>query len=212
MSYSYDIFDSSWKKIGSKDLEASLFEERAMSDSVLHEYVVMYLANQRQSTAHTKTRSEITWSWRKLYRQKWTWNARVGNAASPIRRKWGVVFWPRNERNYSKSMNKKMKKSALLTAVWLKLKSSSVFWLDSFSLDEIKTSKISTLISDIWLSNKSLLVVWESQNEIFYKSSRNISKVTYVSADNVNPYDLVTHSWVLFMDWACDVLLNRIKK
>lgn len=90
--------------------------EKANND-VLQQYVVMYRANQRTSTAHTKTRAEVDYSGRKLYRQKGSGGARPGDAGSPIRKKGGVAFGPRNEANYQKSMPKKMKQLALITAM-----------------------------------------------------------------------------------------------
>ena len=75
------------KKVGDQKMSADLFSEEAINEGLVHEYVVMFLSNQRQATAHTKTRSEVKRSGRKLYRQKGTGNARVGDAGSPVRRK-----------------------------------------------------------------------------------------------------------------------------
>jgi len=80
MSYSYTILDMKGKKVGDQKMSKDLFSEETINEGLIHEYVVMYLANQRQSTAHTKTRSEVRRSGRKLYRQKGTGSARVGDA------------------------------------------------------------------------------------------------------------------------------------
>ena len=86
MSYTIDIFTHEGKKKDTVTLDG-LFGDEQINESLMHEYVVMYLANQRQSTAKVKTRSEVSLSGRKLFRQKGTGRARVGDAASPIRRK-----------------------------------------------------------------------------------------------------------------------------
>jgi large subunit ribosomal protein L4 len=87
MAYIYEIFDNKGKKVGDQKMSKDIFSDDVIDEGLVHEYVVMYLSNQRQSTAHTKTRSEVRNSGRKLYRQKGTGSARVGDAGSPIRRK-----------------------------------------------------------------------------------------------------------------------------
>jgi len=87
MSYSYNILDTKGKIVGDQKMSKDLFSDEVINEGLVHEYVVMYLANQRQSTAHTKTRGEVRRSGRKLYRQKGTGSARVGDAGSPVRRK-----------------------------------------------------------------------------------------------------------------------------
>ncbi len=87
MSYKIDIVDMKGKKVKGISLPSTIFANDLVNEGLIHEYVVMYLANRRQSPAHTKTRSEVQRSGRKLYRQKGTGRARVGDAGSPIRRK-----------------------------------------------------------------------------------------------------------------------------
>ena len=96
----------------------------------MQQYVVMYLANQRYAIANTKNRGEVKRSGRKLYRQKGTGNARVGDAGSPVRRKGGVAFGPRKNANYNKAMPQRMKSRALLGALSVKARDGELFGLE----------------------------------------------------------------------------------
>ncbi len=209
--FAFDIHNITWKKISSQDLNASLFSEDVVNEWLIHEYVVMYLANQRQATAHTKTRGEIRRSGRKLYRQKGTGSARVGDAWSPIRRKWWVVFGPRNDRNYSKQMNTKMKRKALLGAVTLKAMSNNIFGIDSFGSTEMKTKVFADALKWMSLGNKKVLVVLPEAEEYMVKTIRNINKLGFTTSMQLNPYDLMSHKNVIFIGDAYQKLEERLK-
>ena len=120
MAYKIQVMDAKGKKVKDLTLSKDIFDDKLISESLIHEYIVMYLANKRQSSAHTKTRWEVQRSGRKLYNQKWWGRARVGDAGSPIRRSGGVAMWPRKERDWSKNMPVKMKRKALCGALTLK--------------------------------------------------------------------------------------------
>jgi len=100
MSYKIDVVNVDWKKLRERELSEVIFNDENINYSLLHEFVVMQLANRRIPLAHVKTRWEVISSGRKLFRQKWTGRARVGDAASPIRRWWGKSFGPRNTVNF----------------------------------------------------------------------------------------------------------------
>lgn len=193
-------------------MSKDLFSDEIINEGLVHEYVVMYLSNQRQATAHTKTRSEVRRSWRKLYRQKWTWNARVGDAWSPIRRKWWVAFGPRNERNWTKNMNSKMKNRALRSALALKAKSERLFWLDKLELSEIKTKVVVDSLDSMKLWGQKLLVVLPEKVEIAAKSMNNIAWVRYTTSAQLNPYDLMSFKNALFVADAFDKVEQRLTK
>lgn len=208
MSLAYLVYNSSWEEVWSSTVFSNI-PDCGANESVLHEYVVMFLSNKRQSTAHTKTRSEVRRSWRKLYRQKWTWSARVGDAWSPIRRKWWVVFWPRNNRNRTKQMNKRMKRLALICAIHKKYHQWWLLGVRDFSLDSIKTSVVVSMLSRLPLGKKVLLV-WESYNNVLYRSVRNISNVRYLPAQEVNAYDIVSANSIVFIGESSEQLKQRI--
>lgn len=211
MSYSYNILDTKGKKVGDQKMSKDVFSDDVINEGLVHEYVVMYLANQRQSTAHTKTRSEVRRSGRKLYRQKGTGSARVGDAGSPIRRKWWVVWWPRNTKIWTKSMNSKMKQKALRSAVSLKAKSETLYGLKDLALDAIKTKEVAASFKNMKLHEKKLLVVLPEVDDIATKSMRNISTVRYTTSAQLNPYDLMSNKNVLFVGDAYDRLEERLK-
>ena len=210
MSYTYTILDMKGKKVGDQTMSKDLFSEEVINEGLIHEYVVMYLSNQRQSTAHTKNRSEVRRSGRKLYRQKGTGNARVGDAGSPIRRKWWVVFGPRKYRNWTKDMNAKMKKKALRSALSLKAKTETIFWADKFTLEEIKTKTMVDALKNMNLAEKKLLVVLPETNAVLGKSLRNIEGVTYTTSAQLNPYQLMSHRNVLFTNDAFAKIEDRL--
>lgn len=198
MSYKIRIVDTAWKKKKDRDLLEDIFTDDNINEWLIHEYVVMYLANQRQSTAHTKTRWEVKRSWRKLFRQKGTGRARVGDAWSPIRRSWWVAFGPRNTKDWSKTMPKKMRRKALCWALTLKVKADQTIGLDWFALKAPKTSEALNVLKNIGVSSEKTLVVLSGENDNTIKSLRNIENVNTVVAKQLNAYDVLTHKKVVF--------------
>jgi len=203
MSYAISIVDSKGKAKERK-LSPAIFSDDNVNESLIHEYVVMYLANQRQSTAHTKTRGEVTRSGRKLFRQKGTGRARVGDAGSPIRRKWWVAFGPRNTKIWSKDMPKKMKRKALFGALTLKAKSETMKGLAKVAFDSPKTSEAVSLLNGSGVLDGRTLVVLDDNSDATLKSFRNIKKVDTVQVAMLNAYDVMSHKTVVFASNALD--------
>ena len=172
----------------------------------------MYLANQRQGGANTKTRGEVQRSGRKLYKQKGTGRARVGDAGSPIRRSGGVAMGPRKERNRSKDMPAKMRHRALCGALVLKVKSESVLGLTDFASKTIKTKEAATALTNIGLGEKKTLIVFGSTNDVALKSFRNIADLKYTNASQLNAYDVMSSKTLLFIGDAIDQLEGRLAK
>lgn len=208
MAYQIDIFNIEGNKVKEKKLNESIFNDENINESIIHEFVLMQQSNSRNPIAHTKTRWEVKMSWRKLYKQKWTWRARVWDAWSPIRRKWWVCFWPRNVVNYQKSMLKKVRRKALFWTLTLKAKDNELLWLDNYPHTEIKTKLSFEMLKKLWLINEKLLVVVNSDNDILINSIKNISNVKYVIVNYLNPYDLLIHKKVLFLEDTLDKLVE----
>lgn len=122
MVYAVDVYDKNGKLTSKFDLNPELFSDGIVNPSLIHEYLLLQQANARNVIASTKTRAEVAGSGRKLYKQKGTGNARVGDKNSPIRRHGGVVFGPTAERNFEKTMTKKARKLALNGLLTLKVK------------------------------------------------------------------------------------------
>ena len=122
MVYAVDVYDKNGKLASKVDLNPELFSDEIVNPSLIHEYLLLQQANARNVIASTKTRAEVAGSGRKLYKQKRTGNARVGDKNSPIRRHGGVAFGPTAERNFEKTMTKKARKLALNGLLTLKVK------------------------------------------------------------------------------------------
>lgn len=210
MSYSIDIFTMQGKKVSTRQLHAEIFAEQEINQTLIHEYVVMYLANQRNPIAHTKGRGEIRGSGKKLYKQKGTGRARVGDAGSPIRKGGGVSFGPTNEINHSKEMPKKMRRKALQHALLLKAQQGTVIGLDAFTMDQPKTKTAATMLTSLNLSEKTTLIILPEHGEDITKSLRNIPSVTYQTAQQVNAYDVMSHKAIVFVGSALDVVEHTL--
>lgn len=206
MWYTIDIYDKTWKKISTLKLNNEIFSEDKINYNLIHEYYLLQTSNARNPIAHTKTRWEVAGSGKKLYRQKGTGYARVWDRRSPIRIGGGVVFWPRNEKNYTKSMNKKSRQLALSGILTLKAKDKNIIWLKDFEMKEPKTKEALNILTNIWLNKEKTLFVLNEKNINLIKSFRNLNNVKYLLADYLNPKDLLEYNKILFLESA----LNKI--
>ena len=199
MTYSLKVYDVNWKELEWIKLNEKIFSDENINTSLMHEFIVMQLANARYNIAKTKTRWEVSFSGRKLYRQKGTGNARVGDAWSWIRRKGWVIFWPTWNENYEKKMPKKQRRKALFSALSVRIKDWDWLALNSYDYDEIKTKNAVDVLSNLNLLEEKLLFVIPEKNDIIYKSFRNISNVKVILANYINPHDLLSHKKILFL-------------
>lgn len=206
MWYTVDIYDKNWKVVSNLKLDESIFSDEKVNHNLIHEYYLLQASNARNPIAHTKTRWEVAWSGKKLYRQKWTWNARVWDRRSPIRVWWWVAFWPRSERNFTKSMNKKARNLALYGILTLKARDNELLWLKDFDLKEPKTKDAVEILTNIGINNDKILFVLNEKNVNLIKSFRNLNNVKYLLADYLNPKDLLEYDKVLFLESA----LNKV--
>jgi large subunit ribosomal protein L4 len=173
----------------------------------LHETVVAYRANRRQCNAHTKNRSEVSGSGKKLWGQKGTGNARMGSKRSPIWSGGGVVFGPRNTTIYAKKTNKGIRKLALRTALTARIKDGAISTITGLSVADGKTkSFVSTMKS---LSDAKKLLVIGSFDESTFRSARNVQSVQLISADDVNAEQLLNYPQVLVTAEALTTLARR---
>ncbi len=166
----------------------------AIREDLMLEYIRWQRAKRRAGTAKTKTRSEISASTKKIYRQKGTGSARHGARSAPIFRGGGVVFGP-VVRSFEYKLNKKVKRQALISALSLKIKNKSVVVIDSFALDEIKTSDLQKKLNDI-SAKKSLIIDVNIANNLAL-SVRNLYKYNILPACAVNVYDLLKYDNLL---------------
>ncbi|ULA64474.1 MAG: hypothetical protein LZF86_130077 [Nitrospira sp.] len=183
-----DVVDLQSKKVGTVDLPQAVFgcEPRA---SLVHEAVVMQRACERQGTASTLRRSEVSGSGKKPWKQKHTGRARAGSLRSPVWRHGGIVFGPK-PRDYSYTMPKKKYRAALQSALSAKLADGKVIVVSDFSLAQPKTKLLAKALDQFGLGETALLVAADTQVAMS-QAARNLSSVKVVSAGQLNVYDVV---------------------
>ncbi len=191
------LYNMQGEKIGDVELSAALFGAE-VNKSVLHDSVVNYLANQRQGTQSTKTRTEVAGGGKKPFRQKGTGRARQGSTRAPQWIKGGVALGPK-PRDYSYSLNKKVKKLAMVSALSAKAEDGSVMVIDKLAMDEIKTKKVNDMLKAMG-AEKALIVTNEMEKNV-YLSARNIAGVKASYVGMLNVYDILKHgSFVVSQD------------
>lgn len=162
---------------------------------VMKDAVIVALSSQRQGTASTKTRSEVSGGGRKPYKQKGTGNARQGSTRSPQWPGGGIVFGPK-PRKYDKKQNRKERRLALRSALSSKYQDKELVIVDSLSLEDGKTKTFNKMLKDLKLDGK-VLVVCDTDNEDLYLASRNNQKVAVVLTEEINVLDLVATKYLL---------------
>lgn len=173
----------------------------------LNDTLVAYRVNRRQGNAHTKNRSEVAGSGKKLWNQKGTGNARMGSKRSPIWSGGGVVFGPRT-RDYSKKITKGVKQLALRTALTARINDGAVLTVPSFSVADGKTKSFVGAIKSL-ASAEKVLIVGQTFDELTFRSARNVQNVQLISADEVNAEHLLRYSQVILTADALPTLARR---
>ncbi|HEY0158807.1 MAG TPA: 50S ribosomal protein L4 [Thermoanaerobaculia bacterium] len=202
-----DIKNWDNKTVGSIDLPEEIFAY-PYKEHLVHEAVRNYLAGLRQGTHKTKTRSEVSGSGKKPFRQKGTGRARQGGARPPIHRHGGTVFGPQ-PRDYSYKMNTKEKKAALKSALSQRVKEGKFVVVNDMSVDESKTKSFAQKVASIGVEGKALLIdTLENTNAVL--ASRNNPKLLFVDALHVNVYDVVNSRYVVLSQAALDRLTEAL--
>ncbi len=203
-----DIYNKDGKKIESIDLPENLIKGR-VNEQLIHQVIVMYLANDRQGTASTKERGAVSGGGAKPYRQKGTGRARVGSNRNPIWRGGGTVFGP-TPRDFRCKISKKMRLGALRESLKAKLQSDSVYCIDEINLQSEKTKDFSRMLDKLKLSSKTLGLI-DDNEKMINRVSRNISLFRSLSVTDVNAYDMLTHKKILITKSALKNLMKRVK-
>lgn len=185
------LYNMEGKKIGDMELSEKIFGAE-VNESVLHQVVVNYLANQRQGTQSTKTRTEVRGGGIKPWRQKGTGRARQGSIRAPQWTGGGVALGPK-PRDYSYSVNKKVRRLALKSALSAKAASNEIIVVDGLKMDEIKTAIMVKMFKDLGIDTKALLVTAENDNNI-YKSARNIKGIEVSYVATLNTYEILKNN------------------
>ena len=181
----FDVVDMNGKKVSTVELSDAVFGITP-NEHVMHQAIVNFLANQRQGTQSTKTRSEVSGGGRKPWRQKGTGRARQGSIRSPQWTHGGVALGPK-PRDYSYRLNKKVRRLALLSALSAKAQAGEMVVIDKIEATEYKTKTVVNMLAAIGADKKALIVT-PSVDAKLVKSAANIPGVKTATADSINTY------------------------
>jgi len=185
-----DLYNMSGEVVGEVELSDSIFAVE-VSEPAMHSVVKGYLANQRQGTQSTLTRGEVSGGGRKPWRQKGTGRARHGSTRSPLWTHGGVAFAPK-PRDYSVSINKKVKRLALKSALTSKLSGGNIIVIDNIAFEEIKTKSAVDMLKALNVAGSAMIVTNESDKNVV-RSARNIPGIITSPAATINTYDILKH-------------------
>ena len=186
-----DLLNIEGKKVGNIELSDDIFAVEVNED-VMHEVVVNYLANQRQGTQSTKTRSEVRGGGAKPWKQKGTGRARQGSIRAPQWIKGGIALGPK-PRSYKYTVNKKERRLAIRSLLSSKVLENQLTVVDKISFEEIKTKNMVTALNNLKVEGKALIMLPE-RNENVQKSARNIEGVKTTLVNTINVYDLLKYN------------------
>ena len=195
------VVDQRGQPAGVRELPSPVFEV-AVNDAVLHQALVRQLANARQGTHETKTRSQVRGGGKKPYRQKGTGRARQGSIRAPHYEGGGTVFGPHN-RSYRLDMPRKQRRLALRSALSAKAKDGAITILGDVQLEAPRTKAVVELLDAIGADGRVLLVL-ATHNEVLERSARNIPEVRTTLASNLSVRDVLTADTVLMTGDAVD--------
>ena len=183
-----NVYDMNGKQVGEVELSEAVFGIEP-NESVVHDVVKNHLANCRQGTQSALTRAEVSGGGRKPWRQKGTGHARQGSTRAPQWTHGGVVFAPK-PRDYSYTLNKKVRRLALKSVLSAKAQADAIVVIDEIKMDEIKTKKFAGFLSAVNADTKALVVTADVKENVVL-SARNIPGVETAFANLINVYDLL---------------------
>ena len=186
-----DVYDLNGKKVSDIELAENVFGIEP-NEAIVHSVLKNYLANQRQGTQSTKTRSEVSGGGRKPWRQKGTGRARQGSTRAPQWIKGGIALGPK-PRSYRYTVNKKERRLAIRSVLSSKVLEKELTVLDKIELKEIKQKSMVKALTALKLEGKTLIVLPENDKNVVM-SARNIEGVKTISANNINVFDLLKYN------------------
>jgi len=205
MATSLNVIDASAKKVGSVDLPAEVFDVQT-NVPLIHQVVVAQRAAARQGTHNTLRRGEVSGAGRKPFKQKGTGRARQGSIRAPQMKGGGIVHGP-HPRDYAQRTPKKMIAAALRGALSDRARGERIHVIDSLSVGNVPSTKaIVKLLADI-ASSKHVLIVLEREDDLSYKSVRNVQSVHVLPYDQLNAYDVLVSDDIVFTKGAFDAFV-----
>ena len=194
MAVSAKLLNMNGEEVGKLNLSDNLFAVD-YNEPLIHEVVVAYNANQRQGSKSALTRSEVRGHAKKPYRQKHTGRARHGSTKSPEYKGGGVVFAPK-PRDFTKKLNKQVRKIAFASAMSEKLRQNEIIFLDEFKLAQPKTKEVVNFLNALKL-DKSVVIVTDKKNEDALRAAGNLQNVQIQIAELLSTYDVVANNKVV---------------
>ncbi|MCL5433280.1 MAG: 50S ribosomal protein L4 [Patescibacteria group bacterium] len=207
-----EVFDIKGKVVKKISLSKEIFGAK-INRQLLSQAVRVYLANQREGSASTKTRGEVRGSTRKIYKQKGTGRARHGSVRAPIFVHGGIVFGPK-PKDYSLKLTKKMRKAALFSALSLMYKNNEIKILEGLGGIKPKTKEIAGIIKNLGLNikNNNTVLVLPGKVENVYRAARNIEGLNITYANQLNAYEVLRSKMLLLMDESMPVIEKYLIK
>lgn len=190
------VLDKTGKKVSDIELKDEIFAIEP-NKSAMHLVVVNYLANQRQGTQSTLTRSEVSGGGKKPWKQKGTGRARQGSTRAPQWTHGGIALGPK-PRDYGFDVNKKVRRLAMKSALSSKVAADEMIVVDDFSMDAIKTKETANILSAVKAGKKTLIVLPE-KNDVLYKSARNIEGTNVSLVNTLNVYDILNCNTIVVL-------------
>lgn len=203
------VYNQKGKESGTFELAPEQFG-LAWNRDLVHQVVTSMLSNARANTAHTKFRGEVSGTGKKPWKQKGTGRARHGSMRSPIWVGGGVAHGPRNERNYDKKINKKMKTKAFFTLLSKKFKDGQVLFVDALSLSEAKTKNAASVVEALAgisgfekmkrAKKPAAYVAVAERNQAIEKSFANLPNIEIGTTAMLSSLDVLNHKYLVFVD------------
>ena len=190
------VLDKTGKKVSDIELKDEIFAIEP-NTSAMHLVGVNYLANQRQGTQSTLTRSEVSGGGKKPWKQKGTGRARQGSTRAPQWTHGGIALGPK-PRDYGFDVNKKVRRLAMKSALSSKVAADEMIVVDDFSMDAIKTKEMANILSAVKAGKKTLIVLPE-KNDVLYKSARNIEGTNVSLVNTLNVYDILNCNTIVVL-------------
>jgi large subunit ribosomal protein L4 len=204
------VYNLEGKKVEDMELSDAVFGCKSNND-LLHQVYVAIEANRRQVLAHTKGVGQRSGSGKKPWKQKGTGNARVGQKRNPIWRGGGVSMGPTKDRNFSKDINKKMKRKAVMVALSEKVRMGNMVIVERLEFAEAKTKQFNAALKSLELKGKVLVALDEKQRKTAL-ASRNIKNISNVAAKNLNVFDLLNNQKLLISKESVKFIEEKFSK
>lgn len=183
---------------------------REYNEALVHQVVTAYLANARSGNSKQKTRSEVTHSTKKPWRQKGTGRARIGTTTSPVWRGGGRAFPNTPEENFTQKVNRKMYRAGIAAILSKLVADGRLVVANEFNIDSPKTKSFVSVLNNLSLNNETVLVIVDELTENVYYASRNLPTVLVLEAHQIDPYTLLRCNKVVFTQKAIEKVQEHL--